>query len=60
MRHGAAVEQSEIESDTYGTLKRNLAEAVHGPVVSKSLGLLEMAERQGFEPWVQVLARTTV
>jgi len=24
------------------------------------LGLKGLAERQGFEPWVQVLARTTV
>ena len=27
---------------------------------AKCLGLRNLAERQGFEPWVQVLARTTV
>ena len=35
-------------------------EAAHGSVGSKRLGLKGLAERQGFEPWVQVLARTTV
>ena len=32
----------------------------HGSIGAKCLGLKELAEREGFEPSVQVLARTTV
>jgi hypothetical protein len=36
------------------------ASSLPGFDLAKLLELLKLAERQGFEPWVQVLARTTV
>jgi hypothetical protein len=50
--------------DTYGTLE-TLREAEYKAIPdanrgAKCLGLINLAEREGFEPSVQVLARTTV
>jgi hypothetical protein len=45
------------EWDTRQRVERG---AFHDSVGPKWLGLQELAEREGFEPSVQVLARTTV
>ena len=55
--------QNEFELRTEEQVEKlvgDIGRVIRNAEPARRAGLKELAERQGFEPWVQVFARTTV